>query len=143
MFGSNPKANPAAPQAASNPPSNGVHQSSAGSARTGAVLSSGVSIIGDVTFRNELVIDGEVEGNITSTGKLTVGTHAAVRGEIRAGLVTILGSVEGNVFASERCALEAGASLQGDIESPRLAVDENASFFGAAKISSKAATNKQ
>src|SRR5438045_1136327 len=130
MFGSNPKAPPAAPPT-SQPSGNGPV-----SARTTNVLSSGVSIKGDVTFRTELLIDGEVEGNITSTGKLTVGTHATVCGEIRAGFVTIQGTVEGNVFASERCALDAGANLHGDIESPRLAVDENASFLGSAKISS-------
>jgi cytoskeletal protein CcmA (bactofilin family) len=106
-------------------------------ARTGAVLSSGVSIKGDVTFASELVIDGEVEGNITSNGKLTVGTHATVVGDIQAGFVTIHGSVAGNVLATERCALEAGANLQGDIESPRFAVDENASFTGRATIATR------
>jgi hypothetical protein len=39
------------------------------------------------------------------------------------------------VFASERCVLEPGATLRGDVESPRLALDENASFLGSAKIS--------
>lgn len=133
MFGSNPKTSSA------NPPSNGTHQSGYGSAanKPGAVLSSGVSIKGDVTFGTELVIDGAVEGNITSTGRLTVGTHATVIGDIRAGFVTIQGSVDGNVVATERCALEAGANLHGDIESPRLAVDENASFVGSATISTR------
>jgi cytoskeletal protein CcmA (bactofilin family) len=83
------------------------------------------------------MIDGKVEGSIKSEGKLTIGTHAHVQGEIRAGSVTVQGTVEGNVFASERCALEAGATLRGDIEAPRLAVDENATFLGSAKISSK------
>jgi cytoskeletal protein CcmA (bactofilin family) len=101
------------------------------------LLSSGVSIKGDVTFRTELVIDGEVEGTIKSSGTLTVGQHGRIRGEIRAGSVTVQGKVEGNVFASDRCALEAGATLRGDIEAPRLAVDENATFLGSAKISAK------
>ena len=106
-------------------------------ARTGGVLSSGVSIKGDVTFRTELVIDGKVEGTITSTGTLTVGQHAQIHGDIRAGSVTVQGTVDGNVFASDRCALEAGATLRGDIEAPRLAVDESATFLGSAKISAK------
>jgi cytoskeletal protein CcmA (bactofilin family) len=135
MFGSSPKVVPPAPPAPSNPSYHPAE--SPAPVRNGGVLSSGVSIKGDVTFRTELVIDGEVEGNITSNGRLTVGTHATVCGEIRAGFVTIQGNVEGNVFASERCALEAGATLHGDIESPRLAVDENASFLGSAKIATK------
>ena len=100
-------------------------------------MSSGVSIKGDVTFRTTLVIDGNVEGTITSTGTLTVGQHAHIRGQITAASVTVQGTIDGNVFASERCALESGATLRGDIEAPRLAVDENATFLGSAKISTK------
>src|SRR2546421_6303336 len=118
MFGNNPK-----PEATSSV-SNGTHQTGYNAAPNR--VSSGVSIKGDVTFGSELLIDGEVEGNITSTGKLIVGSHATVVGDIQVGFVTIQGAVEGNVVATERCALEAGANLHGDVESPRLAVDENA-----------------
>jgi cytoskeletal protein CcmA (bactofilin family) len=131
MFGSNPKTSSA------NPVSKETDQSAYGSAPNR--ISSGVSITGDVKFSSELVIDGEVEGNITSNGKLTIGTHATVIGDIRAGFVTIQGAVEGNVLAAERCALRAGASLQGDIESPRLAMDENASLVGSAIIKANSA----
>jgi cytoskeletal protein CcmA (bactofilin family) len=102
---------------------------------TRGFLSSEVSIEGDLSFRNELVIDGKVNGKINATGALTVGKNARVRGEVRVKSVTIQGTVVGNVFASERCVLEAGATLRGDVESPRLALDENASFLGRAKIS--------
>jgi cytoskeletal protein CcmA (bactofilin family) len=109
------------------------------SARAGAVLSSGVSIKGDVTFRNELVIDGEVEGTIKSGGVLIIGQHARISAEITAGSVTIQGTVNGNVLASERCAVEADATVRGDIEAPRLALAESATFLGNAKIVAKLA----
>src|SRR5207249_7286218 len=51
--------------------------------QSGAILSRGVSIKGSVKFLNELLIDGEVEGTIDSTGTLTIGEHARIRGEIR------------------------------------------------------------
>ena len=98
-------------------------------------LSSEVSIDGDLSFRNELQIDGKVNGKINATGALIVGKSARIRGEVRAKSVTVQGTIEGNVFASERCVLEPGATLRGDIESPSLALDENASFLGHAKIS--------
>ena len=100
----------------------------------GGVLSRGVSIKGSVKFRNELLIDGEVEGKINSTGTLTVGEHAQIRGEIKARAIQLRGEVEGNIFASERCQLQAGCTLRGDIEAPRLVVDENATFVGSAKV---------
>jgi cytoskeletal protein CcmA (bactofilin family) len=102
--------------------------------QSGALLSRGVSIKGSVKFLNELLIDGEVEGTIDSTGTLTIGEHARIRGEIRTKSVKVRGMVEGNIFATERCELQAGCTLRGDIEAPRLAVSEDATFLGSAKI---------
>jgi cytoskeletal protein CcmA (bactofilin family) len=101
---------------------------------SGGVLSRGVSIKGSVKFSSELLIDGEVEGKINSTGTLMIGEHAQIRGEIRAKSVQVRGAVEGNIFATEHCQLQAGCTLRGDIEAPRLVVDENATFLGSAKI---------
>jgi cytoskeletal protein CcmA (bactofilin family) len=103
-------------------------------ARSGGLLSRGVSIKGSVKFLNELRIDGEVEGTIDSPGKLSIGEHAQVKGEIKAKSVTVRGTIEGNILATERCELAAGCTLHGDIEAPRLVVDENAAFVGSAKV---------
>ena len=105
--------------------------------QAGALLSRGVSIKGSVKFLNELLIDGEVEGTIDSTGTLTIGEHACIRGEIRAKSVKVRGTVEGNIFVTERCELQAGCTLHGEIESPRLMVDENATILGSAKIGTR------
>ena len=139
MFGSNKKVDPPIPQPSPAPAPTRTESPDGIPApvRTGGLLSSGVSIKGAVTFRTELMIDGEVEGSINSTGTLILGQHGRIYGEIRAGSVIVQGTVEGNVFASDRCALEASATLRGDIEAPRLAVDENATFLGSAKISPK------
>ena len=102
--------------------------------QAGALLSRGVSIKGSVKFLNELFIDGEVEGTIDSTGTLTIGEHARIRGEIRTKSVKVQGTVEGNIFVTERCELQAGCTLHGDIEAPRLMVDENVKFQGNAKV---------
>jgi cytoskeletal protein CcmA (bactofilin family) len=102
--------------------------------QSGNLLSRGVSIIGSVKFRDQLVIDGDVKGDITSTGTLTIGEHASIHGEVRSKSVTVQGAVEGNIFATERCELRAGCALRGDIEAPRLVVDENATFLGSAKV---------
>jgi cytoskeletal protein CcmA (bactofilin family) len=101
---------------------------------SGALLSRGVSIKGSVKFLNELLIDGEVEGTIDSTGTLTIGEHACIRGEIRTKSVKVGGTVEGNIFVTERCELQASCTLRGDIEAPRLLVNENAIFLGSAKV---------
>ena len=102
--------------------------------QSGALLSRGVSIKGSVKFLNELLIDGNVEGTIESTGTLTIGEHACIRGEIRTKSVEVQGTVEGNIFVTERCELHAGCTLRGDIEAPRLVVNDNVTFLGSAKV---------
>jgi cytoskeletal protein CcmA (bactofilin family) len=120
------------------PPSAPAQTNGTGSsAKSGGLLSRGVSIKGTVKFRDELLIDGEVEGTIDSTGSLTIGEHATIKGEIRSRSVKVQGSVEGDIFATERCELQAGCTLQGDIQAPRLVVDENATFLGSAKVTPK------
>ena len=134
MF-SNRRSEPAEPASPARPeplPSNGASTP----ARSGGVLSRGVSIIGSVKFHDQLLIDGEVKGDIKSTGTLTIGEHASIKGEVRSKSVTVQGTVEGNIFATERCELMAGCTLRGDIEAPRLVVDENATFLGSAKVGS-------
>ena len=132
MFGSNPKTETASVPAT--PASNGNQHSAYNAAPNR--LSSDVSIKGNVTFSSDLVIEGKVEGDITSDGKLTVGEHGKVIGDIQVGSVLIHGLVQGDVLATERCALHAGGNLQGNIEAPRLAVDENAKFIGSATVKS-------
>jgi cytoskeletal protein CcmA (bactofilin family) len=109
-------------------------RASIANAQSGALLSRGVSIKGSVKLVNSLLIDGEVEGTIDSTGTLTVGEHALIRGEIRTKSVKVRGTVEGSIFVTERCELQAGCTLRGDIEAPRLMVEENATFCGSAKV---------
>jgi len=136
---SNRKAEPTVPPAeATAPPAVSEQPNRASTpARSGGILSRGVSIEGSVKFASELLIDGEVEGTIESTGTLTIGEHAHIKGEIRTRSVTVKGNVEGNIVASERCELQAGCTLLGDIEAPRLVVDEQAAFRGSAKIATQ------
>ena len=128
------------PQAATPPVPPPVPQSNGTSepAKSRGLLSRGVSIKGTVKFSDELVIDGEVEGTIESSGMLTIGEHASIRGDIRSKSIKVRGTVEGDIVATERCELQAGCTLQGDIEAPRLVVDEHATFVGSAKVSPKA-----
>jgi cytoskeletal protein CcmA (bactofilin family) len=130
------KTEPAAPANESGRPSvvPGASNRTSMPAQSGARLSQGVSIKGSVKFLNELLIDGEVEGTIDSTGTLTIGEHARIRGEIRAKSVKVQGTVESNIFVTECCELQAGCTLRGDIEAPRLVIYENATFLGSAKV---------
>ena len=97
-------------------------------------LSADVEIKGSITFQTELTIDGKVEGEITSTGVLTLGENAEVRGEIRTKSVTVLGKVHGNITVDERCELKGRAQLFGDLKAARLMIEEGATFVGKSEV---------
>ena len=141
MFSGSRKVEPVTPMAPTPPPApvrpEPTPNGAADLPRAGGILSSGVSIKGSVKFQKELHIDGEVEGKIDSNGRLTIGEHAKIKGEIRTKSVVVDGTVEGNITAGERCELRAGCTVHGDIESPRLVVDEAATFIGSAKIATQ------
>jgi cytoskeletal protein CcmA (bactofilin family) len=138
MFSSSRKVEPAMPMTATPPPppakTEPTPNGAAETPRAGGTLSSGVSIKGTVKFQKELVINCEVEGQIDSNGRLTVGKDARIKGDIQTRSVIVDGRVDGNITAAERCELRAGCTVNGDIEAPRLVVDEAASFVGSAKI---------
>ena len=57
------------------------------------VLSSDVEVVGSLRFSYDLLIDGTVEGDISSEGVLSVGQNAVIRAEINTKSVIIHGDV--------------------------------------------------
>ena len=142
MFSPSRKSEPTPPPPPTPDPANGaatsyVPPAPRSTARAGGVLSNGVSVTGMLKFEREFEIDCELEGTVDSAGRLNVGKNAHIRGEVRVGSITVHGTVDGNVTATERCELRAGCTLRGDIEAPRLVVDDDATFIGSARITSK------
>jgi cytoskeletal protein CcmA (bactofilin family) len=123
-----PETTSPAPSAPSRPSSSG-HQSASRN-----VLSSDVEIKGTVKFTNDLVVDGKIEGEISSEGNLTVGENARLKAEIRTATVVVYGKVHGNIIASERVDLKASAEVVGDIQAKTLSIESGAIFVGKSVV---------
>ena len=98
------------------------------------VLSNDVEIKGSIKFSHDLIIDGKIDGEVSSDGALTVGENANIKGEVKTRAVTIFGKVEGNITVSERCELKSNAVLQGDVTAGTLAIEEGATFHGRSQV---------
>ena len=98
------------------------------------ILSADVEIKGSIKFQNDLTIDGKVEGEITSTGILTVAENAEITGEIKTKSASIHGKVHGNITVDERCELKGRAVLHGDLKAARLIIEEGATFVGKSEV---------
>ena len=93
-----------------------------------------MSIKGEIRAREELLVDGEVEGLLESQSLITVGPSGKVKANIQAREVVIYGSVRGNVEVSEKLAIREQGSLIGDIKSAGISIDDGAYFKGSIDI---------
>jgi len=99
-----------------------------------------VTIRGELSGKEDLYMDGTVEGTITlPEGRLTVGPNARVLADLDARDVVIYGLVEGSIRAAGRVELRESGVVQGDIVAERLSIEENASMKGKVELSEVAA----
>lgn len=104
------------------------------SAKQSAVIGPSMTIKGEIHAREELVVDGEVEGTLESQSQITVGANGKVKANIRAREVIIFGSVRGSVEASEKIAIRSKGSLVGDIKAAGISIEDGAYFKGSIDI---------
>lgn len=104
------------------------------------VLANDVEIKGSIKFSHDLIIDGKIEGEVTSDGSLTVGENALIKGEIKTRSVILFGKVEGNITVAERCELKSNSTLVGDVSAATLAIEEGATFLGRSQVGKSAAS---
>ena len=99
-----------------------------------ATIGPSMNIKGEIRTREELLVDGEVEGLLESQSLLTVGHNGKVRANIKAREVVIFGSVRGDVEVSEKIAIREQGSLIGNIKSAGISIDDGAYFKGSIDI---------
>ena len=121
-----------APQLPSSQQTPAPAKPAAGSTRN--VLSSDVEIKGTVKFQHDLIVDGKIEGDIQSTGNLTVGENARLNAEIKTGTIVVYGKVHGNMIATERVELKSSAEVIGDIKTKTLTIEAGAIFVGKSTV---------
>ena len=85
---------------------------------------------GELSAQEDLIIQGSVEGSITHTQSLTVGTDGTMKGDIRARVIVIDGKVEGDLYATESVNIRATAKVKGNVFAPRVGITEGAFFQG-------------
>lgn len=107
-----------------------------------AALGKNVTIKGQIFAREDLTIDGEVEGTVEcQEHRLTIGPNARVQAGLKAREIIIHGSIQGNVDATDKIDIKKEAKLVGDIKTSRIVIEDGAYFKGSIDIS-KAVVNK-
>ena len=96
-----------------------------------AVLGKSVIVKGQIYGREDLTIDGEVEGTVElQEHRLTVGPNGKVTASIKAREVVVLGTVHGNIETRDKVDIRKDAKLVGDIRTARIEIQDGAYFKG-------------
>ena len=108
-----------------------------------AALGKNVTVKGQIFAREDLTIDGEVEGTVEChEHRLTIGPNARVQAGLKAREIIIHGSIQGNVDASDKIDIKKEAKLVGDIKTSRIVIEDGAYFKGSIDISKGATPAK-
>jgi len=100
-----------------------------------AVIGKSVMIKGQIFSREDLTIDGEIDGSVElNEHRLTIGPHGKLQAGVKAREVVVLGVVHGNVEASEKVDIRKDAKLVGDIKTARIVIEDGAYFKGSIDI---------
>ena len=103
--------------------------------RSAATIGKSVRIVGQIFAKEDLYVDGDVEGTIeTLENKVTIGPNGRVKAGIKARDVIILGQVQGNVEVSDKVDIRKDAKLVGDITTARISIEDGAVFKGSIDI---------
>ena len=98
------------------------------------LLSEGTQSTGDLHASNDIRIDGELKGNISTKGRLIIGQMAKVKGDVNSSSVDILGTMEGDIESTGTVSLRSKAIFTGTIKASYIAIEAGAIFNGECHI---------
>ena len=105
------------------------------SGQSGSHLGTRSIVVGKLSFHGPARIDGQVEGDITSTETLILGETAVITTpRIEAASVIIAGKVSGDIMATEQIVIARSARVLGNLYSPAVTIEDGAWFDGHCKV---------
>lgn len=97
-------------------------------------LVEGTRIVGELISESNIRIDGEVQGNITTTAKVVIGETGFIKGNLTCQEADIEGKIEGQLNIESLLVLREQAKIYGDIVTSKLHIEEGAFFLGACRM---------
>jgi cytoskeletal protein CcmA (bactofilin family) len=94
------------------------------------VIGRGITIKGNLSGAEELVIEGAVEGHITLKNHLTIKETGRITADIATESILVQGQFSGNIECNDLVSLSAEAMVVADIKAPRVVLEDGARFKG-------------
>lgn len=92
------------------------------------IVAQGTKIVGDIASQGPFRIDGIVEGNIKTSGKVVVGKSGLIKGTLTGENADFEGKFSGKLILSGTLSLKSTAHIEGEVQVSKLAVEPGATF---------------
>lgn len=92
------------------------------------IISQGTKIVGDFNSEGDFRVDGIIEGNIKTTGKVVVGKAGFIKGTLQGTDAYFEGKFSGKLALSGTLTLKTEAHIEGEVVVGKLAVEPGATF---------------
>ena len=97
-----------------------------------AVIGPSISIKGELSGEEDLMIQGRVEGTIElKNNNVTVGRTGHIKADIYGKVISIEGEVQGNLFGEEKIVVRESGVVRGNMRTPRFSLADGAKFKGS------------
>lgn len=107
------------------------------------LIGQGIKVSGDISFADQLQVEGKVVGKIASTGgTLVIGETGELEAQVDVGICVIHGSLYGDLIGKTKVEIRKTGKVHGDVITPVLLVEEGAVFNGAIKMSQEVVGRK-
>ncbi|WP_226389235.1 bactofilin family protein [Penaeicola halotolerans] len=94
------------------------------------ILQHAFVLTGDIVSENDIRIEGQINGKVTTTGRIVIGENAQINGDLTAKEIFIHGNVKGQVIALSELVLKNTSKFQGSIFTKLITVENGASLDG-------------
>lgn len=94
-------------------------------------------IKGDIISEADFRIDGKLDGNVKTSGKIVIGKGGLIKGKVECVNADIEGSFNGELIVNDLLALKASAVIEGTVSVAKLSVEPGATFNASCTMKGK------
>ncbi len=92
------------------------------------------TIVGELKSSSNIRIDGTLEGNLITSGKLVLGPSGLITGDVSCENAEVEGKIKGRISVKQLLSLKASSKLEGEIYTDKISIEPGAVFTGTCNM---------
>ncbi|NVJ89039.1 MAG: polymer-forming cytoskeletal protein [Flavobacteriaceae bacterium] len=92
------------------------------------VIGKKTTIIGDIISEGDFRVDGSLEGNLKTKGRVIIGAEGLIKGNVEALNADIEGKISGKLEVQKTLSVKAAANISGEVIVGKLSIEPGAAF---------------